>query len=68
MLAPKLGISHAFRIPRKIVRFGAYLLGNFEIVSVDGTEREHQLFDNFLENPTARVASLRPLIGSTPEQ
>ena len=37
MLAPKLGISHALRIPRKVVRFGAYLLGNVGMVSIDGT-------------------------------
>src|SRR5437016_11809729 len=37
MLAPKLGISHALRIPRKVVRFRAYLLGNVGIVSIHGT-------------------------------
>src|SRR6266481_3198536 len=37
MLAPKLGISHTLRIPRKVVRFRAYLLGNVGIVSIDGT-------------------------------
>src|SRR6266446_175394 len=37
MFAPKLGISHALRIPRKVVRFRAHLLGNVGIVSIDGT-------------------------------
>src|SRR6266404_399001 len=37
MLAPNLGISHALRIPRKVVRFRAHLLGNVGIVSIDGT-------------------------------
>src|SRR5437879_13370174 len=51
MLAPKLGISHALRIPRKVVRFRAYLLGIVGIVSIHGTKREHQLFDFSLLPP-----------------